>query len=92
MRETCREAGTRSPQLRAAAQNRSLHSLRHFGATQALVNGIDPATVAALLGHSSASITLDVYGHVVAGAQERAVAGIGEAIAVAEARRQVAEK
>jgi integrase len=74
------------------AKGYSLHSLRHFGATQALVSGIDPATVAALLGHASASITLDVYGHVVAGAQERAVASIGEAIAAAEARRKVAEK
>jgi integrase len=74
------------------AKGYSLHSLRHFGATQALVSGADVRTVAALLGHASASTTLNVYSHVVAGAQERAVASIGEAIAEAQARRQTAEK
>jgi len=43
--------------------------------------------VAALLGHSLPSTTLNVYGHVVAGAQEREVAGIGDAIEAAQARR-----
>lgn len=74
------------------AKGYSLHSLRHFGATQALVGGVDVRTVAALLGHASPSTTLNVYGHVVAGAQERAVASIADAIAVAEARRRSAEK
>ncbi|MGH7737323.1 MAG: tyrosine-type recombinase/integrase [Candidatus Tyrphobacter sp.] len=69
------------------AKGISLHSLRHFGATQALVAGNDVRTVAALLGHASPAMTLNVYGHVVAGAQERAVAGIDEAIAKAQARR-----
>ena len=69
----------------------SLHSCRHFGATQALVSGNDVRTVAALLGHASASTTLNVYGHVVAGAQERAVTGIGDAIAAAQARHAAAE-
>jgi integrase len=69
------------------AKGISLHSLRHFGATQALVAGNDVRTVAALLGHASPSTTLNVYGHVVAGAQERAVAGIDEAIAQAQGRR-----
>lgn len=64
----------------------SLHSLRHFGATQALVAGNDVRTVAALLGHASPSTTLNVYGHVVAGAQERVVAGIDAALAAAKAR------
>lgn len=64
----------------------SLHSCRHFCATQALVAGNDVRTVAALLGHSQASTTLNVCGHVVAGAQERAVAGIEVAIAAAQAR------
>ncbi len=65
----------------------SLHSCRHFCATQALVAGNDVRTVAALLGHSLASTTLNVYGHVVAGAQERAVAGVEDAITAAQARR-----
>ncbi|MGA8098713.1 MAG: site-specific integrase [Candidatus Cybelea sp.] len=70
----------------------SLHSCRHFGATQALAAGSDVRTVAALLGHASASTTLNVYGHVIAGAQERAVAQIHHAIAVAQARKGAAEK
>lgn len=74
------------------AKGYSLHSLRHFGATQALVSGTGVRTVAALLGHSSSSTTLNVYGHVVVGAQERAVASIGEAIAAAQARRRTGEK
>ncbi|MGB6602121.1 MAG: tyrosine-type recombinase/integrase, partial [Candidatus Cybelea sp.] len=65
----------------------SLHSCRHFFATQALAAGNDHVTVGALLGHSLASTTLNVYGHVVAGAPERAVAGIEDAIAAAQARR-----
>ncbi|MGA7247029.1 MAG: tyrosine-type recombinase/integrase [Candidatus Cybelea sp.] len=70
----------------------SLHSCRHFGATQALAAGSDVRTVAALLGHASASTTLNVYGHVIPGAQERAVAQIDHAIAVAQARKGAAEK
>ena len=70
----------------------SLHSCRHFSATQALVAGNDIRTVAALLGHASPSTTLNVYGHVVAGAQERAVAGIGDAILAAQARRIAGQK
>lgn len=69
----------------------SLHSCRHFGATQALTAGSDVRTVAALLGHASASTTLNVYGHVIAGAQERAVAQIGDAIAAAQARNAAIE-
>ncbi len=70
----------------------SLHSCRHFGATQALVAGSDVRTVAAFLGHASAATTLNVYGHVVAGAQEKAVAGIGDAIAADQARRAAGQK
>lgn len=66
--------------------------MRHFSATQALVAGNDVRTVAALLGHASPSTTLNVYGHVVTGAQERAVAGIGEAIAAAQARRAAGQE
>jgi integrase len=69
----------------------SLHSCRHFGATQALVAGNDIRTVAALLGHADASVTLRTYAHVVPGAQEKAVAGIGDAIVAAQARRAAGE-
>ena len=37
------------------------HGLRHSFATRAIENGVDPKTVAAMLGHKNCSITLDVY-------------------------------
>jgi integrase len=46
----------------------------------------DVRTVAALLGHADSGITLRVYGHVVAGAQERAVTSTGDALTQAKAR------
>ena len=39
------------------------HTLRHSFATRMLELGVDVKTVSALLGHSSAKITLDVYVH-----------------------------
>lgn len=70
----------------------SLHSLRHFGATEALANGSDHRSVSALLGHADPAVALRVYGHIVPGAQERAVASIGGAISAAQARREAAQK
>lgn len=40
-----------------------LHDLRHTSATLLLANSVDIETVSKRLGHSKASITLDVYGH-----------------------------
>ncbi|MGA8099940.1 MAG: site-specific integrase, partial [Candidatus Cybelea sp.] len=73
------------------AKGISLNSFRHYGATQAIHDGHDLKTVAALLGHADSGLTLRVYGHVRPGAQEKAVAGIGEAIAAAQARRAAGE-
>jgi integrase len=74
------------------AKGISLHSLRHFVGSQSITGGSDVRTVAELLGHSDASTTLRVYAHLIAGAQERAVASIGNAIRAAQARRAVGEK
>ncbi|MDE2571521.1 MAG: site-specific integrase [bacterium] len=51
----------------------TLHSLRHTAATWVLAGGIDLHTVQSLLGHSAASTTLNVYGHVLAGGAVKAV-------------------
>ena len=40
-----------------------LHDLRHTGATLQLGNNVDIETVSHRLGHSKASVTLDIYGH-----------------------------
>jgi integrase len=45
----------------------------------------DVRTVSSLLGHASPSTTLNVYGHAMAGAKERAVSAIGDALSLAEA-------
>lgn len=40
------------------------HTLRHTFATRGLENGIPPKVMQALLGHTSISMTLDIYSHV----------------------------
>jgi integrase len=55
---------------RAELPRMGLHSLRHSAATLALATGDSYKTVQALLGHSRASVTLNVYGHTVAELQD----------------------
>ena len=43
------------------------HGLRHTSATLALRNGEPAIDVAARLGHSKTSMTLDIYGHATEG-------------------------
>lgn len=45
------------------ARGRRVHDLRHTFATWALSIGVPPKSVQAYLGHSSATLTLDTYGH-----------------------------
>jgi integrase len=49
-----------------------LHDLRHTSATLALAAGVHPKVVQERLGHSSISITLDTYSHVVKGLHHEA--------------------
>ncbi len=49
------------------------HDLRHTAATLLLSRGVHPKIVQELLGHSSISITLDTYSHVLPNMQEKAV-------------------
>ncbi len=56
-----------------------MHDLRHTHAALALQAGVHPKVVSDRLGHSTTSMTLDVYSHAVAGLQEDAaemVAGL----------------
>jgi integrase len=48
------------------------HDLRHTAASLMLNNGIPPIVVSRRLGHSKASTTLDVYGHLIDSMQEEA--------------------
>ncbi len=57
-----------------------LYDLRHTCCSLALQAGIPVRVVAERLGHASAAMTLDVYGHVLPGDQERATAKLGEVL------------
>lgn len=62
-REVCRRAGVRV----------LFHALRHFHASYLIRSGADIRTVAGRLGHSTPTLTLNTYGHLLPGAQEDAV-------------------
>jgi integrase len=66
----------RLPQIR-------LHDLRHSHATHLLKAGVHPKIAQERLGHSSISITLDTYSHVLPGMQDDAVAKVDAAIPAA---------
>ena len=48
------------------------HDLRHTFATHATHGGVDPKTLAGILGHTNASFTLDIYTHVTSDMQKAA--------------------
>jgi integrase len=56
------------------------HVLRHSHATQLLIQGIHPKVVSERLGHSTISITLDTYSHVLPGIQEEAAEKLDAAL------------
>lgn len=57
-----------------------LHDLRHSHATQLLRANVHVKVVSERLGHSSVSITLDRYSHVLPGMQRDAIAGLDAAL------------
>jgi integrase len=56
------------------------HDLRHTCATLLLSRNINPKIVSEMLGHSSVSITLDIYSHVLPNMQESAVRALEDAL------------
>jgi integrase len=58
---------------RANLNVRGVHAMRHSTGSWLIRSGVDVRTVAALLRHSSASTTLNVYAHELEGAQAEAV-------------------
>lgn len=59
------------------------HDLRHAHATLMLRQGVHPKIVSERLGHSSVSITLDTYSHVLPGLQEAAARRFEEGLLAA---------
>ena len=43
----------------------TLHTLRHTHASQLIRSGVDILTVSRRLGHATATVTLNVYGHLI---------------------------
>ncbi|HXT77032.1 MAG TPA: site-specific integrase [Candidatus Eisenbacteria bacterium] len=64
------------------------HDLRHGHASQALQDGVPIKTVQERLGHSTAAFTLDVYGHLLPGADERAAASTQRTLGAAIERQR----
>ena len=60
------------------------HDLRHTHASQLRRAGVGLKTVSARLGHRTAVMRLDVYGHVLPGAQEEAARVVDEILGVRE--------
>ena len=58
---------------RAGLSDIRFHDLRHTCVTLLLTKGVHPKIVQEMLGHSSISITLDLYSHVLPDMQEKAV-------------------
>jgi len=56
--------------------SQNYHGLRHAHATLALSAGVNPKIVSERLGHSSISVTMDIYSHVLPGMQEEAALAV----------------
>ena len=52
------------------------HALRHTSVSMLLGAGMDVLTVSRRIGHRKASITLDIYGHLIEGSDARAAAAL----------------
>jgi len=59
----------------------TFHGLRHSYASLMLADGTDIAIVSKLCGHSSISVTADIYAHLLKGAGHQAVDGVANRIA-----------
>jgi integrase len=58
----------------------SFHALRHSHASALIAAGVDPLSASRRLGHSSPSITLNIYSHVFKRSEDKAVAAITAAL------------
>ena len=58
----------------------TFHGLRHSFATALLATNVHPAVVQSALGHSSITLTIDTYSHVMPGLEEAAARSIDEVL------------
>lgn len=57
----------------------TFHALRHSHASALIAAGVDVLTVSRRLGHANASITLNVYGHLIERNEDKAAAALDAA-------------
>jgi integrase len=69
---------SRSRKLSGIDAKWRLHDLRHWSATVAIGQGHDVRTVAGRLGHANPAMTLRVYAHAFAAADQEVAAGLGD--------------
>jgi integrase len=69
---------------KAAMAGVGVHTLRHSAAVSWLESGVHIKAVADLLGHSSISVTGDVYGHTSDGAARAAIEGLATVLGIAD--------
>ena len=58
----------------------TIHGLRHTAATLMLADGVPTKVVTELLGHSSPTVTLGIYAHVLPGMAEDAGAALSKSL------------
>lgn len=66
---------------RAGVPRIRFHDLRHTHATLALAAGIHPKVVSERLGHSTVSITLDIYSHAIPAMEANAAERVASLVA-----------
>lgn len=76
----------------AGVEHVRFHDLRHTFATTALEYGMDVKTLSMIIGHNSASTTLDIYGHITDEMQRKAAEIIEQGIGSSEAYEEFEAK
>lgn len=64
--------------VKAGLPDKRFHDLRHTAATLLLSQGVHPKVVQELLGHSTISMTMDVYSHVLPSMQQDAIGKLNQ--------------
>lgn len=74
----CARSNFRDAVVRLGLGDRRIHDLRHTSASSLLLHGADLKAVQGILGHASATMTADLYGHLMDGAAWRAMEALDQ--------------
>jgi integrase len=84
---TCQDGRALQPEYVRRQFDRRFHDLRHTHATLALQAGVHPKVVSERLGHTTVTMTLDIYSHAIPAMQQDAattIAGLVTGVTVAK--------